>query len=97
MTVFGLFTRYNRVIEGATHIMRPTLECYRLTQREYVIINEVSTTILLTINNIYKKVVLKVGKSGGKSVLLEILRRYDEIYRYNRCQARCQRARVFAV
>lgn len=26
MTVFGLFTRYSRVIEGATHIMRPTLD-----------------------------------------------------------------------
>lgn len=26
MTVFGLFTRYSRVIEGATHIMHPTLD-----------------------------------------------------------------------
>lgn len=26
MTVFGLFTRYNRVTEDTTHIMRPTLD-----------------------------------------------------------------------
>lgn len=44
-----------------------------------MIINKLRTTTILTINNIYKKVFLKVGKSGGKSVLLDILRRYDKI------------------